>query len=60
MDGAAYVFCVQTCKSGMTDWMELPSSSGVQVGEEPAGTHEKMISLQESHCLPLDVEMINC
>ena len=42
MDRAAFVFCVQKCKSGMTDWMELPCSlsSGVQVSEEPAGTHE--------------------
>ena len=43
MDRAACVLRVQKCKSGMTDWMELPSStkSGVQVRKEPAGTHEK-------------------
>ena len=38
-------FCVHKCKSVMTDWPEMPSSSrrvisGVQGGEEPAGTHE--------------------
>ena len=39
VDRADYVFCVHNCKSGMTDWIELPSSStsGVQVSEEPAG-----------------------
>ena len=42
VDRAAFVFCVQKCTSGMTDWMELPSSSksGVQVSEEPAGTQK--------------------
>ena len=41
-DRAAYVFCVQKSARGMTDWMELPSSSksGVQVSEEPAGTQK--------------------
>ena len=45
----------------MTDWMEFPSSSasGVQVSEEPAGTNEYFFSLQESRCVPLDVEMID-
>ena len=44
-DRADYVFCVHNCKSGMTDWMELPSSStsGVQVSEEPAGALMKKI-----------------
>ena len=42
VDRAAYVFCVQKSTRGMTDWMELPSSSksGVQVSEEPAGTQK--------------------
>ena len=43
---AAYVFCVQQCKSVMMDSTELPSSStrvfsGMHGSEEPAGTHEK-------------------
>ena len=45
VDRAAYVFCVHSCKSVMSDWPEMPSSSrrvvsGVQGSEEPAGTHE--------------------
>ena len=50
VDRAAYVFCVQKCKSGMTDWMELRSSStsGVQVSGKPAGTREKYQSTEES------------
>ena len=37
--------CVRSCKSIMSDWPEMPSSSrrvvsGVQGSEEPAGTHE--------------------
>ena len=46
VDRAAYVFCVQKCKSVMMDSTELPSSStivfsGMQGSEEPASTHEK-------------------
>ena len=43
LDRAAYVFCVQKCKSVMMDSTELPNSSKrVSDGsEEPAGTHEK-------------------
>ena len=46
VDRAAYVFCVQKCKSVTMDSTELPSSStrvlsGMQGSEEPAGTHEK-------------------
>ena len=42
LDGAAYVSCVQKCKSVMMDSTKLPSSSKrVSDGsEEPAGTHE--------------------
>ena len=45
LDRAAYVFCVQKCKSVMMDSTELPSSSTrVSDGsEEPAGTHEKFV-----------------
>ena len=59
VDRAAYVFFSQKCKSGMIDWMKLPSSStsGMQVSGEPAGTHGKNISPQESRYLPRDVEM---
>ena len=44
LDRAAYVFCVQKCKSVMMDSTELPSSSKrVSDGsEEPAATHEKI------------------
>ena len=47
MGRAAHVFCVQKCKSVMTDSTELPSSStrvfsGTQGSEEPAGIHEKL------------------
>ena len=37
-------FAFEKFKSCMTDWMELPSSStsGVQVSEEPADTHENL------------------
>ena len=44
LDRAAYVFCVQKCKSVMMDSTELPSSS-VRVfdgSEEPAGSHEEI------------------
>ena len=46
VDQAAYVFCIQKCKSVMMDLTELPSSSmrvfsGMQESEEQAGTHEK-------------------
>ena len=43
LDRAAYVFCVQKCKSVMMDSTELPSSSTrvFDGSEEPAGTHEK-------------------
>ena len=45
VDRAAYEFCGQKCKSVMTDWTALPSSSkrdcsGVHGSDKPAGTHE--------------------
>ena len=45
VDRAAYVFRVHSCKSVMSDRLEMPSSwrrvvSSVQGSEEPAGTHE--------------------
>ena len=44
LDRAAYVFCVQKCKSVMMDSTELPSSSTrvFDGSEEPAGAHEKI------------------
>ena len=62
LDRAAYVFCVQKCKSVMMDSTELPSSSTrVSDGsEEPAGTHEQSDqSTGEVLFSPLDVEMID-
>ena len=43
LDRAAYVFCVQKCKSVVMDSTELPSSSTrvFDGSQEPAGTHEK-------------------
>ena len=51
-DRAAYVFCVQKCKSVMMDSTELPKSSTrvFDGSEEPAGTREKLIS-QRERCL---------
>ena len=45
VDRAAHEFCVQKCKSVMTDWTALPCSSkrvcsGVHESDKPAGTHE--------------------
>ena len=61
LDRAAYVFCVQKCKSVMMDSTELPSSSTrvFDGSEEPAGTREKIISQRERCFSPLDVEMID-
>ena len=44
LDRAAYVFCVQKCKSVMMVSTELPGSSTIVFdgSEEPAGTHDKI------------------
>ena len=65
VDQAAYVFCVNKCKSVMTDWPEMPSSSrrvisGVQWSVEPAGTHETKPDQSIGEVpLRLEVEMID-
>ena len=41
LDRAAYVFCVQKCKSVMMDLTELPSSSTRVFDGRAAGTHEQ-------------------
>ena len=55
VDRAAYVFCVQKCKSVMTNSTELPRSStrvfsGSQESEEPAGTRETKLDLIAVDC----------
>ena len=42
-DQANYAFCVHRCENVMSEYLDVPSSSGisgVRVIEEPAGTHE--------------------
>ena len=42
-DQANYVFCVHSCENAMSEYLGVPSSSGmsgVRVIEEPADTHE--------------------
>ena len=61
LDRAAYAFCVQECKSVMTDSTELPSSSTrvFDGSEEPGALMKNSISQRERCFSPFDVEMID-
>ena len=54
-------YAFKSGKSVMMDSTELPSSLTrvVDGSEEPAGTHNKLISQRERCFSPLDVEMID-